>query len=293
MNARDRLAMWNADQDRRRAAALRPGLASDARPHVRRAKPGVTPSAALNALYRRALVKLIREMQGSVDYWLRAAYRENEPAIAADALPAREMASAAKTLRQRWQSKFDDASERLAKWFAKKSWNRSEEQLKKILRDGGMSVKFQMTEGMRDVFAATVEENVALIKSIPAQYFDQIEGLVQRSVAGGRDLSTLSTQLRKRYGVTTRRAALIARDQNNKATSMLSNARQRELGIEQAVWIHSHAGKEPRPSHVRMDGKKFDLAKGMWDEDEGRYVLPGELINCRCISRPVIAEFSA
>jgi hypothetical protein len=37
-----------------------------------------------------------------------------------------------------------------------------------------------------------------------------------------------------------------------------------------------------------MDGKTYDVKKGMWDPTEKKYVLPGELINCRCFSRPVI-----
>ena len=56
--------------------------------------------------------------------------------------------------------------------------------------------------------------------------------------------------------------------------------------------MHSHAGKKPRPSHVRMNGKTYDVKQGMWDSAEGRYVFPGELINCRCTSRSVIPGFA-
>ncbi len=56
--------------------------------------------------------------------------------------------------------------------------------------------------------------------------------------------------------------------------------------------MHSHAGKEPRPTHVKMDGKKYDVTKGMFDTAEKRFIFPGELINCRCISRSVIPGFS-
>jgi uncharacterized protein with gpF-like domain len=55
--------------------------------------------------------------------------------------------------------------------------------------------------------------------------------------------------------------------------------------------MHSNAGKEPRPTHVAMNGKPYDLAKGMWDSDEKEWVHPGQLINCRCTMKPVIEGF--
>jgi len=61
-----------------------------------------------------------------------------------------------------------------------------------------------------------------------------------------------------------------------------------ELGITEAVWMHSHAGKVPRPTHVAMNGTRFKVAEGMWDSAEGKFIQPGELINCRCTSRSVL-----
>ncbi len=100
-----------------------------------------------------------------------------------------------------------------------------------------------MTAPMNNALQATIAENVGLIRSIPEKYFTEVEGLVMRSVARGRDLSYLTDELQKRYGITRRRAALIAHDQNNKATSVMQAARQQSLGITQGVWKHSHAGK--------------------------------------------------
>ena len=101
-----------------------------------------------------------------------------------------------------------------------------------------------------------------------------------QSVSRGRDLGTLTKELQQRYGVTRRRAAFIALDQNNKATSAMQSARQRALGIRRGRWRHSHAGKEPRISHVKADGKEFDLDKGMFID--GEWIMPGQKIRCRC-----------
>ena len=69
-------------------------------------------------------------------------------------------------------------------------------------------------------------------------------------------------------------------------------ARQDELGISQAIWVRSGAGKHPRPTHDAMNGTKYDVNKGMWDPAVERWIFPGEEINCRCISRSIIPGFS-
>lgn len=254
--------------------------------------PAVRPNLGIEVAYRNKMYALIEEMHNSIMYWVKAAYKANSPEIAMDALPATELRAAIRKLVKRWEKNFDDGAEKMAEYFSKSVKNRSDKRLKKILRDAGATVEFKMTPAQKDIIAATVNANVSLIKSIPEQYLTQVEGIVMRSVQTGRDLHQLSTDLQKQFGVTKRRAALIARDQNNKATSALQRARQIELGIKEAVWMHSHAGKVPRPTHVKMNGKKFDVAQGMWDPAENKYILPGELINCRCTSRSVLPGFN-
>lgn len=252
----------------------------------------VRPSAGIEAKYRKRLVRMVDEMQKSLVYWLRAAYRANEPRMAMDATPSELLTRVVEELGKRWQKQFDDTADQLAEYFSEDVAERSDAVLRSILKRGGWTVRFKTTSKMRDVLNASINENVGLIRSIPARHFQEIEGLVMRSVQAGRDLNFLTEELQARYEVTRRRAALIARDQNNKATSMITRVRQSELGVKEAVWMHSHAGKKPRPSHVRMDGKRYDIAKGMWDAHEHRYVHPGELINCRCSSRAVIQGFT-
>lgn len=248
----------------------------------------VRPNAGTEAAYRARLLRSVAAMARSCEYWLQAAYRSAPPRLAQDATPADLLQRVVRQLRKQWTEHFDDMADKLAEYFALQAEQRSTSALKKILKDAGWTVKFKMTPAQRDAVDAIVHENVMLIKSIPAKYLDNVEGLVMRSVSQGRDLGTLTRELQKQHGVTRRRATLIARDQNNKAFAMLNRARQRELGIEQAEWQHSSAGKHPRPSHVKMDGKAYDVKKGMWDPTEQKYVLPGELINCRCFSRPII-----
>lgn len=284
-NSRDRYLRPYGSRPVAQDAKLRTPL----KPKVLRA---VRPGLGIEASYRRKLDALITEMHDSVLYWVRAKFKNNEPRIAQDAIPAEVLRIAIAELSRRWTKRFDEASDRLAEYFATAIEDRSTAQLKRILRDGGWTVKFQMTPAMRDVFEATINQNVALIKSIPQQYLASVEQMVQQMIQGGGDLYKLSGDIQDKYGVTKRRAALIARDQNNKANASFQKARQLELGITEAIWMHSHAGKEPRPSHVAMNGKKYDIKKGMWDPTEQEWIMPGQLINCRCTSRPVVPGFT-
>ncbi|MGO4337857.1 phage minor head protein [Labrys sp. KB_33_2] len=254
----------------------------------------VHPNAGIEAEYQRRLNRLIGEMHRSVLYWLSSAYRANQPRIAADETPADALRRAMREMASRWLKRFDEASSKLAEWFGQSVQNQSSAALKKILKDGGISVEFKMTPAMRDVLDATVNQNVSLIKSIPQQYLGQVEGSVMRSVQTGRDLATLSKELEARFGVTKRRAAFIARSQNNLATTAMSRARQLELGLDEAVWVHSGGGKTQRRSHVKASQARtrFSVAEGWLDPDVGEHIWPGQLPNCRCVSRAVVKGFS-
>lgn len=242
----------------------------------------VRPNAGITVAYRKRILCLVDEMHDSFGYWIKAAYRANEPVLAQDASPAATLQKAMRSLGRRWQRNFNEAAPKLARYFARSMSRRSEAVLKGILRDAGITVQFKMTAAMNDVLQATMAENVSLIRSIPQQYLTQVEGLVMRSVQTGRDLGTLTKELEQRYGLTRKRAAFIAKDQNNKATAALTRVRQEEAGIKQAIWVHSHAGKVPRPTHLANDGEPYDVTRGWFDPDPKvrKRIWPGELINC-------------
>ena len=58
--------------------------------------------------------------------------------------------------------------------------------------------------------------------------------------------------------------------------------------------MHSGGGKEPRPTHLAAGKRKqrYDVREGWYDPAVGKNIFPGELINCRCVSRPVIEGFT-
>ncbi len=250
----------------------------------------VQPSAALEAWYRAKLREMIETMAASMLTHIRAAWRQNEPDIgfARDDSPIVSLRRAM----QKWGAKqidrFDAMALEIAKAFADKSRRDFDSRFQRILKKAGWTVKFKPTAASVDAYRAVLAENVNLIKSIPQQYLKDVETQVWQSVMKGGKLSDLTQGIHQKYGVAWRRAAFIARDQNNKAKAVMENVRRQELGITEAIWLHSHAGKEPRPTHVAMHGKRFALKDGMYDSDVGEYVWPGTLPNCRCVSKSIL-----
>lgn len=251
----------------------------------------VRPNAGLRAGYHAKLDAAVEQMHRSVMYWLRAAYRANAPEIAADASPARVLRAAMRKLGRRWLRRFDELGPELAAYFATAASERVDGALADMLRKKGFTVRFKTTAAQNDAYQAIIGQNVGLIKSVAAKYLSDIEGDVMRSVMAGRDLGTLTKTLEKTYGVTKRRAALIARSQNNMATSTLTRVRQNELGIKKAKWLHSSGGRVSRPEHVAFSGKLYDVDKGHDFGDGEGPTWPGMPINCRCTSVPIIPGF--
>lgn len=251
-------------------------------------------SAAVHAWYFAELDDAINLMQSQVSHHILAAYGSLEPQeYAADAAknPSLLLRAALRKWGGLWVSKFDKLSLDLSKEFARKSFGLTQTQMRAALKEAGFTVKFTPTDASRAAYQAVVAEQVNLIKSIPAEYLKAVESKVWNSVMKGGDMHALSVDLRKTYGVTRDRAATIARDQNNKAKAIIEATRREELGITHAIWQHSAGGKVPRATHVALSGKAYLIAQGAYDSAEGKYILPGELINCRCTSRAVVPAF--
>lgn len=127
-------------------------------------------------------------------------------------------------------------------------------------------------------------QNIALIKSIPVQSLATLQGEIIEAVRTGQTLKDTQALIRNRYGVTDRRAKLIARDQVGKLNGQLTRLRQEEIGVTEYTWRGILDARE-RPEHVAREGKVF-----AWDKPppDGS---PGQPINCRCSASPVLPTF--
>lgn len=138
------------------------------------------------------------------------------------------------------------------------------------------------------------QTNVDLIKSIPQQGLQRIQQATLNALRAGTRAESLTDMITHSFGVTQRRAKLIARDQVGKLNGQLTKLRQNELGISQYIWRTSEDervrgdpdGKYPNadPSHYARNGRKYS-----WNNppEDGN---PGEPVQCRCIAEPVFGN---
>lgn len=240
--------------------------------------------------YRDQLQCLLFRLNRSLILHIEAAWKINPPSIgfAQDAPnPSILLRRALKKWGGLWTKKFDALSLDLSKKFAKKNFSSTQYAMEDALKTAGFTVAFTPSPASVEAYHAVVAENVALIKSIPAQYLKDVQTSVWSSVMKGADMGELTKTIQEKYGISHRRAAFIARDQNNKSKATIENQRRTELGIVKARWRHSGGGKEPRPEHVKFSGKIYEIAKGAYLE--GKWVWPGSEPNCRCTSKSIIA----
>ncbi|MCO6514311.1 MAG: phage head morphogenesis protein [Snodgrassella sp.] len=249
--------------------------------------PAIRSNAGIEQAYSKALVSVVQQIKSDVDAELLKEFKKQaeQKKIAMDGI-ADWVAHVIDYLISRWGKKLEDLAPQLALQFVNRTVSNYESLFKTHLRKAGFTVRFQITDFQKESLQAVMENNVGLIKSIGSQYLDKVQGQVWKCVTDGYDLSTLAKDLSKAYDITKRRAELIARDQGAKAHAVIEKAKRQELGITKAIWLHSHAGKKPRPSHLAADGKEFDVDKGMYLD--GKWIQPGELINCRCCSKSII-----
>lgn len=129
-----------------------------------------------------------------------------------------------------------------------------------------------------------INENVALIKSIPKELHQQIQQVITEAFStAGFDQGAIMDLIKDRFKVANSRAKLIARDQTNKTISHMTQLRHEQLGIDDYVWLGVDDERE-RPEHVANNDQRFSYSA---PPETGH---PGEAINCRCVSVGIITS---
>lgn len=137
---------------------------------------------------------------------------------------------------------------------------------------------------LRPILEVWEAENIRLIKSIPTQYAEQLQGRVVSAVQKGTTLRDMVKEVRASYDLPRNRAELIATDQIGKLNGQLTQARQQAIGVEEYRWRGVLDGRE-RAEHVAREGKVF-----RWDRppEDGN---PGQPIRCRCSAEGIYPDF--
>lgn len=161
-------------------------------------------------------------------------------------------------------------------------WNDREwrKTLKKVM---GIDL-VQSEPWLTDTIASFSKQNVALIVSIKDKSVTDIEGMVQRGIAGGERNERIRQEIIDQFGITRSRASLIARDQISKLNGQLTQTRQESFGITKYRWRTS-GDERVRETHRAHEGKIFS-----WDNPPFDTGHPGQDYQCRCTAEPVFAD---
>ena len=137
---------------------------------------------------------------------------------------------------------------------------------------------------------AIVQETASKITGVLGKDIAAITQAVVDGFAQGNTLGTVLNVVRAMQGMTESRAQFIARDQTNRITERITIANDTDIGITQGIWIHRPGKYTSRETHIEMNNKPFNLKEGLFDPHVGYNVIPGELINCRCVYRADITS---
>jgi SPP1 gp7 family putative phage head morphogenesis protein len=131
------------------------------------------------------------------------------------------------------------------------------------------------------------KDNVALVKTMLDSEKSKLEQLL--ADGAGRRYESLAKDIEARFGITTRHAELIARDQTLKLNANITRQRMVDAGITTYVW--TTAGDERvRELHDDLDGETFDFDDPPVTNEDGDTNNPGEDYQCRCVAFPVVPE---
>ena len=178
------------------------------------------------------------------------------------------------------------------------SKNRTESALARSLNVPRESVTILDDQKISDIQAASISENVQLIKTIPSKYFSQIAQAVSANFSGRPqtgEVESLAGRIQQLGFSMTKHAQFIARDQTAKVTSATTRARHEAVGIDKYIWRNSDdnrvvgnpsglypTGNKGHGNHWIREGKLFYYSRPPHDGH------PGIPYRCRCTAEAVL-----
>lgn len=246
--------------------------------------------------YNAKLQRLVRMVKKDIDAQLVPLVKSLAPEYTKDAEAVMDawsdpILALMARLKEKWASFFVTAgASRIAGEFVQSSLKKSERDLKK---NAGIDV-FSGSAQMQDYLKASAQQNTQLIKSIPAEYLERVETLVIANMRSGMRPSYIVKDLVEQFGVTQRKAKMIARDQTAKIQGELNEKQQTGAGFEYFRWLDSE-DRRVRHRHREIADKVTHYGKGIyrWDNlplsDKGLPIKPGSDFQCRCVAIPVSA----
>ena len=236
--------------------------------------------------YNRKLQQIVKLVRADVDTEIVPVIKQQAPEYVADGWPD-VIAAVLRRILARWTSPF---AQKQANDIASSFVRSAAEDNVRRQKSFGIDL-YGGNQQLQDYLEAAAFQNANLIKSIPAQYLEQVQNIVVGNMRQGMRPSYIEGELVKQFGITSRRAKLIARDQTSKIQGEMNRIRQTNSGLVYFQWVTAH-DERVRHSHTVAGDKMTPYGKGVyrWDDlpvVDGVPTFPGQPINCRCIAKPV------
>lgn len=240
--------------------------------------------------YNAALQRIARAVKRDIDEVIVPLVKQYAPEYVQDSTPtldgwADSVARALQFLLGKWLSPVArQAAESIASEFVRTQVSVNSRGRRSV----GIDV-FSNSQQMRNYLDAATYQNATLITSIPSQYLEQVSNIVMANMRAGMRPSFIEAALSEQFGVTARRAKLIARDQTAKVQGELNKRKQTAAGFSYFKWVDSH-DQRVRHRHREIADKVTDYGKGVyrWDDlplsDKGEPIQPGSDYQCRCVA---------
>ncbi|NDA60670.1 MAG: hypothetical protein EBX50_01385 [Chitinophagia bacterium] len=153
----------------------------------------------------------------------------------------------------------------------------------------GKFISITPSASSRAILKASIDEILLYYDGLTSGIVDKYRNLLNNAVKNGIDNQSIKKAVMETVGYSEQKASRASENIGRSMASSLTNQRMKNAGITKFKWMHSSAGKVPRPLHVDYDGQVFSFDDPpIIDDKTGQVGLPGQLINCRCRAIPVI-----
>lgn len=231
--------------------------------------------------YNTELQKLCLRVRNDVRALLLPAIEESVPEYTADAWPQRIQEIIDRLRLMYSMPTFNYLASQIASRFVRSALDFADRKN----RGFGIEVFNGESTKLNAYLEAATIQNANLIKSIPQRYLDDVANTVQTGMRNGVLPKYIAEELTEKFGVASRRAKFIARDQSAKVTGEIAKQRQLDAGFTAFKWVDAHDSRV-RHRHREIANKDTGLGIGVyrWDDlpksDDGTPIQPGQDYNC-------------
>lgn len=266
----------------------------------RRRLQAAKPPRAASMAYQRLVTEFFEAWQRELEKLFLQGWEQN-PVHASGAVPRADASNYVhrklEELRLRLEERFDPGTQlsRDVRTVAARVNQKNEIEFRRVVGIRGRELLKSDQSFLLDAFR---DRNVNLIKSLQGEQLDSITTLLGKAEAGGWRVEELRKSLQEQFGVTRKKADLLARDQVLKLNGQLTQTRHQNAGITHYIW--TTAGDErvrgnpnglwPKGLHYELDGTKQAWAAPPVISLDGRTGHPGDDYQCRCVAFPVLPE---